>query len=77
MFGSWIIASDIDTVAMTADSIIRRWYALLERSSLMAVTTTVNPSEETITIGPLSVHFLLTGEDTNGSISVFEVMVPA
>ena len=43
----------------------------------MPATTTVNPSEETITIGPVVVRFLLTGEDTNGSVSVFEVMVPA
>jgi quercetin dioxygenase-like cupin family protein len=37
----------------------------------------VNPSEETIDIGPLGIRFLLTGEDTNGSVSVFEVKVPA
>lgn len=37
----------------------------------------VNPSEETIRIGPLAIRFLLTGEDTNGSASVFEVTVPA
>ena len=43
----------------------------------MPATTTVNPSEETITIGPVGVRFLLAGEDTNGSVSVFEVMVPA
>ena len=43
----------------------------------MPMPITVNPSDETITIGPLSIHFLLTGEDTNGSVSVFEVMVPA
>ncbi len=43
----------------------------------MSATTTVNPSQETITIGPVSVRFLLTGGDTNGSLSVFEVMVPA
>ena len=40
-------------------------------------TTRVNPSEETITIGPLQIRFLLTGEDSNGSVSVFEVLVPA
>jgi quercetin dioxygenase-like cupin family protein len=40
-------------------------------------TTRVNPSEETITIGPLGIRFLLTGEDSNGSASVFEVLVPA
>jgi quercetin dioxygenase-like cupin family protein len=43
----------------------------------MPAPTTVNPSEETITIGPLSIRFLLTGEDTSGSVSVFEVTVPA
>ena len=43
----------------------------------MPALITMNPSEETITIGPLSIHFLLTGEDTNGSVSVFEVLVPA
>jgi quercetin dioxygenase-like cupin family protein len=38
--------------------------------------TRVNPSEETITIGPLSIRFLLTGDDSNGSASVFEFIVP-
>jgi quercetin dioxygenase-like cupin family protein len=40
-------------------------------------TTRVNPSEETIKIGPLGIKFLLTGDDSNGSVSVFEVFVPA
>jgi quercetin dioxygenase-like cupin family protein len=39
--------------------------------------TKVNPSEETIRIGPLGIRFLLTGDDSNGSVSVFEVFVPA
>jgi quercetin dioxygenase-like cupin family protein len=39
-------------------------------------TTRVNPSEETIKIGPLGIRFLLTGDDSNGSVSVFEVLVP-
>jgi quercetin dioxygenase-like cupin family protein len=43
----------------------------------MSRQTVVNPSEETIRIGPLGIRFLLTGEDTNGSVSVFEVTVPA
>jgi len=43
----------------------------------MASQTSVNPSEETIRIGPLGIRFLLTGDDTNGSVSVFEVTVPA
>ena len=39
-------------------------------------TTRVNPSEETIKIGPLEIRFLLTGDDSGGSVSVFEVFVP-
>jgi len=39
-------------------------------------TARVNPSEETITIGPLGIRFLLTGGDSNGSVSVFELTVP-
>src|SRR5438094_6063688 len=39
-------------------------------------TTRVNPSEEIIKIGPLGIRFLLTGDDSNGSASVFEVLVP-
>src|SRR5438105_15773714 len=40
-------------------------------------TTRVNPSEETMKIGPIGIRFLLTGDDSNGSASVFEVRVPA
>jgi len=40
-------------------------------------TTRVNPSEETIKIGPLGIRFLLTGDDSNSNISMFEVLVPA
>ena len=36
----------------------------------------VNPSEETIRVGPLNVRFLLTGEDSGGSIAAFECIVP-
>ena len=39
-------------------------------------TTRVNASEETIKIGPLGIRFLLTGDDSGGSVSVFEVLVP-
>ncbi len=39
--------------------------------------TGVNASEESIKIGPLGIRFLLTGNDSNGSVSVFEVLVPA
>src|SRR5262245_24448701 len=40
-------------------------------------TTRVNPSEESIRIGPLGIRFLLTGDDSGGSASVFEFTVPA
>jgi quercetin dioxygenase-like cupin family protein len=36
----------------------------------------VNPSEETIRLGPLAVRFLLTGDNSSGSVAVFEVTVP-
>ena len=36
----------------------------------------VNPSDETIRLGPLTVRFLITGEQASGSIAVFEVTVP-
>ena len=39
-------------------------------------TTRVNPADETIKIGPLGIRFLLTGGDSGGSVSVFEVFVP-
>jgi quercetin dioxygenase-like cupin family protein len=39
-------------------------------------TTRVSPSEETINIGPIGIRFLLTGDDSNGSASVFELFVP-
>ena len=37
----------------------------------------VNPSGETIHLGPLAVRFLITGEDANGSVAVFELSVPS
>ena len=36
----------------------------------------VNPSGETIRVGPLTVRFLLTGENSTGSIAAFELTVP-
>jgi quercetin dioxygenase-like cupin family protein len=37
----------------------------------------VNPSAETIRLGPLAVRFLLTGDHANGSVAAFELVVPA
>jgi len=36
----------------------------------------INPAEETIRLGPLAVRFLVTAENSGGSIAVFEVVVP-
>ena len=51
-----------------------------ERQKVMSAhIIRVNPSEEVIQIGQtgIGIRFLLTREDTNGSMSVFEVHVPA
>lgn len=42
-----------------------------------AVAVQVNPSEETIHLGSLTVRFLITGENSVGTIAAFELMVPA
>jgi len=42
-----------------------------------AINLQINPSEEIIRLGPLAVHFLITGENSNGSIAAFEVTVPS
>jgi quercetin dioxygenase-like cupin family protein len=41
-----------------------------------AVDLRVNPSDETIRLGPIAVHFLITGEESSGSVAVFEGTVP-
>jgi quercetin dioxygenase-like cupin family protein len=40
-------------------------------------TLRVNPSDETIHLGPLAVRFLLTGDHSTGSVAAFELLVPA
>ena len=37
----------------------------------------INPSDETIRLGPLTIRFLVTGDDSRGSAAVFECTVPA
>lgn len=37
----------------------------------------INPSDETIHLGPLMIRFLVTGHDSRGSAAVFECTVPA
>jgi quercetin dioxygenase-like cupin family protein len=40
-------------------------------------TVQINPSDETIRLGPLAVRFLITGENATGSVALFELTVPA
>ena len=45
--------------------------------SLQSIDLSVNPIDETIRIGPLVVRFLVSGENSGGTVAVFEVVVPA
>src|SRR5579864_200884 len=36
----------------------------------------INPSDETIRLGPLTVRFLVTEENSSGSVAAFELIVP-
>ena len=42
-----------------------------------AIDLHINPSDETIRLGPLAVRFLITGDNSTGSIAAFELMVPS
>ena len=45
--------------------------------SLQSIDLSVNPAEETIRLGPLAVRFLVTGENSAGTVAVFEMVIPA
>ncbi len=45
--------------------------------TLRTIDVNVNPADEGIRLGPLTVHFLITAENSSGSIAAFELMVPA
>ena len=36
----------------------------------------INPSDETVHLGPLAVRFLIAGEESKGSVAAFELTVP-
>jgi quercetin dioxygenase-like cupin family protein len=42
----------------------------------MSTGVRVNPSDETIRLGPIAVRFLITGDDARGSVGMFELTVP-
>src|SRR5436309_1042386 len=35
----------------------------------------INPADETISVGALNVHFLVTGAESNGTVTMFEMTV--
>jgi quercetin dioxygenase-like cupin family protein len=45
--------------------------------SLQAIDPSVNRASETIRLGPLELRFLVTGENSSGTVAVFEMIVPA
>jgi quercetin dioxygenase-like cupin family protein len=44
---------------------------------LRSIDLRVSPADETIGLGPLTVRFLVTGENSSGTVAVFEVFIPA
>jgi len=42
-----------------------------------AIDLHVNPADETIRLGPLAVRFLVTGDNSHGSVAAFELTVPS
>jgi len=53
-----------------------RWVGTEERHMADGALR-VNVGDETISLGPLTVRFLVTGEHTNGSLAAFTLAVPA
>lgn len=45
--------------------------------SLSSIGLCVNPADEAVHLGPIEVRFLITGENSGGTVAVFEVVVPA
>jgi quercetin dioxygenase-like cupin family protein len=41
------------------------------------VSNRLNPSDETIQVGPMTIRFLVTGDDSNGSVAIFEMSTPS
>ena len=42
-----------------------------------AIAISVNPADETIRLGPLTLHFLVTSEQSAGTVAAFEILIPA
>jgi quercetin dioxygenase-like cupin family protein len=72
----WI--SSIEGVQEPIKEILGKRHFLIRRQRMTrrAIDLHVNPSDETIRLGPLAVRFLITGSNSGGSVAVFELMVP-
>jgi quercetin dioxygenase-like cupin family protein len=44
--------------------------------AMQTIRPRINPSEETIRLGPLAVRFLIVAEDSAGAVAAFELTVP-
>lgn len=53
-----------------------KWTAKEVNMPQQVAELNVNPAEETIRLGPVEIRFLVTGENSGGSVAVFEVVVP-
>src|SRR5215218_7129962 len=58
-------------------AVVNSIYYRSVRMGTSAIDLRVNPSDETIRLGLLAVRFLLTGDDSRGSLAAFELAVPA
>jgi len=52
------------------------YYQHRKHMAQQTIDLRISPSDETIRLGPLGVRFLITGENSSGSIAAFELIVP-
>ena len=79
------LATMLPDLSMTAFAVPASWHrfrrrkrGLLKETHMTQPTVAlhVNPSDESIRVGPLTIRFLLTGNNSTGSVAAFEMTVP-
>src|SRR5450759_418518 len=79
---SVVLSGEFDIFSLTSlvnciyYSTVNKIYHEGKHMTQQTIDLHVDPSEETIRLGPLAVRFLITGENSSGSVAVFEVTVP-
>ena len=63
-------------MAFTVGLVVNAIYYRGQRMAQQTIDLHVNPSDETIRLGALTVRFLVTGENSSGSVAAFELIVP-